>query len=59
MEEAIFQDCIDNIKTRELTLKGEELILRLSMADEENEEVINALTAELINIQKMLKNGRG
>ena len=44
------------IKERELEHKEKELITRLSMADEEeNEEVIRELTQELMNIQKMRK----
>ena len=45
---------------KELTQKEQELIMRLSMADEEeNKEMIRELTQELMNIQKMMKNGRG
>ena len=55
-EERIFQDCVRAIKERELEHKEKELITRLSMADEEeNEEVIRELTQELMNIQKMRK----
>lgn len=55
-EERIFQDCVRAIQERELEHKEKELITRLSMADEEeNEEVIRELTQELMNIQKMRK----
>ena len=56
-ESAVFRDCIDKIKTQELSKKEKELIMRISMADEEeNLDIINELTQELMRIQKMLKN---
>ena len=56
-ESAVFRDCIDTIKTKELSRKEKELIMRLSMADEEeNIDSINELTQELMRIQKLLKN---
>ncbi|MCQ4635950.1 DNA primase [Anaerovorax odorimutans] len=59
-EEKIFADCIETIRMKELTQKEQELIMRLSMADEEeNKETIRELTQELMDIQKMMKNGRG
>lgn len=59
-DEKIFQDCIETIKMKELTQKEQELIMRLSMADEEeNRDKIRELTEELMNIQKMMRNGRG
>ncbi|MCI7303483.1 MAG: DNA primase [Clostridiales Family XIII bacterium] len=59
-EEKIFADCLETIRMKELTQKEQELIMRLSMADEEeNKEMIRELTQELMNIQKMMKNGRG
>lgn len=55
-EEKVFQDCIETIHTRELTKKEKELILRLSMADEEeNSDSINELTQELMRIQQLLR----
>lgn len=55
-EEQIFQDCVRAIEERELEHKEKELIMRLSMADEEeNEETIRELTQELMNIQKLRK----
>lgn len=59
-EEKIFADCVETIRMKELTHKEQELIMRLSMADEEeNKEMIRELTQELMDIQKMMKNGRG
>lgn len=59
-EEKIFEDCIEMIQNKELAQKEQTLIMRLSMADEEeNEELIRELTQELMNIQKLRKNGRG
>lgn len=56
-ESAVFRDCIEKIKTRELSKKEKELIMRISMADEEeNIDIINELTQELMRIQKLLKN---
>lgn len=58
-EEQLFSDCINAIKRNELTRKEQELIMRLSMAEEENEDTITELTQELMKIQMMIKNGRG
>lgn len=59
-EETVFQDCIKTIQSMELGKQEQALILRLSMADEqENQETIRELTEELMEIQKMLKNNRG
>ena len=56
-EKQLFKDCIDNIKSKELVRKEKEIIMRLSMADEEeNSDSIRKLTEELMNIQKLLKN---
>lgn len=53
----LFRDCIDSIKSKELVKKEKELIMRLSMADEEeNFDSIRELTEELMKIQKLLKN---
>jgi hypothetical protein len=53
----LFKDCIDTIKSKELVRKEKEIIMRLSMADEEeNSDNIRELTEELMNIQKLLKN---
>ena len=59
-EEKIFSDCIRTVQMQELEHKEQELIMRLSMADEEeNTEMIRELTQELMKIQMMIKNGRG
>ncbi len=58
-EEQLLADCVNTIKRKELTKKEQELIMRLSMAEEENEETITELTQELMEIQMMIKNGRG
>ncbi len=58
-EEQLFSDCVDAIKRSEWTKKEQELIMQLSMIEEENEEAIVALTNELMEIQTMIKNGRG
>lgn len=62
-EEEVFQDCILTIKNEELDKRAQSVILKLSMADEEdNKESIEELTKELIEIQKeqnTLENGRG
>ena len=56
-ESAVFRDCIEKIKTRELSKKEKELIMRISMAEEEeNIDIINELTQELMRIQKLLTN---
>ncbi len=56
-EEQLFKDCIDTIRSKELVKKEKEIIMRLSMADEEeNFDSIKELTEELIEIQKLLKN---
>lgn len=59
-EEQIFDDCVRAIRRRELVRREQELIMQLSIADEENNtELVTALTQELMNIQMMIKNGRG
>ena len=56
-EKQLFKDCIETIKSKELVRKEKEIIMRLSMADEEeNSDSIRELTEELMNIQKLLKN---
>ena len=56
-ERQLFKDCIETIKSKELVRKEKEIIMRLSMADEEeNFDSIKELTEELMNIQKLLKN---
>lgn len=56
-ENTVFKECIETIETKRLLNKEKELIMRLSMADEEeNNDSINELTKELMQIQKLLKN---
>ena len=56
-DEQMFNDCIETIRSKELTKKEKEIIMRLSMADEEeNSDSIKELTEELMKIQKLLKN---
>ena len=56
-EQQLFKDCIDTIRSKELVQKEKEIIMRLSMADEdENIDSIRELTEELMKIQKLLKN---
>lgn len=55
--EQLFNDCMYTIRSKELTKKEQEIIMRLSMADEEeNIDSIRELTEELMKIQKLLKN---
>jgi DNA primase len=55
-EKAVFDDCIARIRERSLKRQEKELMIRLSMADEEeNREEIIKLTRQLIEIQKELK----
>ena len=55
-EKAVFDDGIARIRERSLKRQEKELMIRLSMADEEeNREEIIKLTRQLIEIQKELK----
>lgn len=55
--DTIFNDCIHSIRTQNLKKEEDEILVRLSMADEvENKEEIVALTQRLMQIQKELKN---
>ena len=55
-EDSIYNDCIDRIRLNELKKQENEIITRLSMADEdENGEEIVKLTKQLIDIQKKIK----
>ena len=55
-EKAVFDDRIARIRERSLKRQEKELMIRLSMADEEeNREEIIKLTRQLIEIQKELK----
>ena len=53
----IFSDCIQSIRTQILKKEEDEILMRLSMADEEeNKEEIVAMTQKLMEIQKKRKN---
>ena len=55
-EHSIYNDCIDRIRLNELKKQENEIITRLSMADEdENGEEIVKLTKQLMDIQKKIK----
>lgn len=55
-EERIFEDCIRLIRKNKLKDSEESILMRLSMADEnENEKEILELTQQLMEIQKELK----
>lgn len=55
--ETIFNDCIRSIRAQILKKEEEEILMRLSMADEEeNKEDIIALTQQLMEIQKRRRN---
>ena len=55
-EDSIYNDCIDRIRLNELKKQENEIITRLSMADEdENGEEIVKLTKQLMDIQKKIK----
>lgn len=54
--DTIYEDCIRSIRARILKREEEEILMRLSMADEEeNKEDIISLTQKLIEIQKKRK----
>ena len=55
-ETAIYQDCVAKIREQDLKRQEEEIITKLSMADEEeNHDEIIRLTQQLIEIQKRIK----
>ena len=55
-ERSVFDECIAQIRKKELKKQEEEILVRLSMADEEeNHEEIIRLTQQLIEIQKKIK----
>ena len=55
-EQKIFEECVRSWKRNRLKQREKELINILSMADEENEEQTRNLTAELVRIQRELRN---
>ena len=55
--DTIFEDCIHSIRAKILKKEEDEILMRLSMADEEeNKEEIIALTQQLMEIQKKRRN---
>jgi DNA primase len=59
-EEEVFAECLNAIKLSGLTDREQEIIDMLTVAnDEENKERIEALTRELINIQREIKEVKG
>lgn len=56
MEQKVFEDCIESIRKNSLKKQEAEIITKLSMVDEEeNQEKIIQFTQQLIAIQKKLK----
>lgn len=52
-EEQVLQECLNKIEVEELQEKENSLLIRLSMADEEeNQEMIRILTEELMDLQR-------
>lgn len=59
-EEKVFSECIEKVRGDMLKREEKEIITRLSMADEEeNEQEIIRLTEALIDIQKKIRNKGG
>lgn len=55
-EEVIFRECLGQIRKRELKKRESQIIMQLSMADEEeNHEDIIRLTEQLMEIQKKIR----
>lgn len=55
-EKAIYEECIGQIRKRDLKKKESQIIMQLSMADEEeNHDEIVRLTEELMDIQKKIR----
>ncbi|MCI8609345.1 MAG: DNA primase [Firmicutes bacterium] len=55
-EEQVFEECINTWRCNQLAEREQDLILRLSLADEENnEDAINQLTMELMKVQNEIK----
>lgn len=56
MEHAIFKECVAQIRKRELKNRESQIIMQLSMADEEdNHDEIVRLTQQLMEIQKKIR----
>ncbi|MDR2355683.1 MAG: DNA primase [Clostridiales Family XIII bacterium] len=59
-EEAVFTECVNTLRLSALAGREQEIIRMLTVAnDEENKERVEALTKELINIQREIKEVKG
>ncbi len=59
-EEQVFQECINTWQIQRLVIREQDLITRLSLADEENNmESIRQLTMELMEVQKEINSHGG
>lgn len=55
-EEQVFEECINTWRINQLEAREQDLIVRLSLADEENNlDSIRSLTMELMEVQKEIK----
>ncbi len=55
-EDEVFRDCMDQIRRKFLKKQEQEIIIKLSMADEEeNRDDIIRLTRQLMDIQKLIR----
>lgn len=58
-EDSVFEDCMSSVRRNELLAKEKELMLRLSLADEEgDDDIISKLMKELKEIQMLINNER-
>lgn len=59
-EEEVFQECVNTWQIQQLTAKEQDLIVRLSLADEENNvDSIKELTLALMEVQKEINSHGG
>ena len=59
-EEQVFEECVNTWQIQRLTAREQDLITRLSLADEENNtDVIRQLTLELMEVQKEINSHGG
>lgn len=59
-EEQVFRECINTWQIQRLTQREQDLITRLSLADEENNtEIIQELTMELMKVQREINSYGG
>ncbi|MFV0518331.1 MAG: DNA primase [Aminipila sp.] len=58
-EEQVLEECLHKIEIEQLKEKENSLLMRLSMADEEeNQEVIRQMTEQLMELQKRIERGK-